>query len=132
MFCVVDVWCDEPNVRLDLLAQVALATPHIAGYSLQAKQRASFMLLDKFKQHLDSKATTSSAAEDSEPLCLPVDKLDNVDHQDNRVSRTWENYAKAFAIEQLSVRLKESGSRGNLKNDFDQMRREVLACRSEL
>lgn len=39
-----DVWENEPNINLNLLNQVAIGTPHIAGYSLEAKQRATNML----------------------------------------------------------------------------------------
>lgn len=38
---VVDCWEGEPAVNPRLLAQAAIATPHIAGYSIEGKQRAS-------------------------------------------------------------------------------------------
>jgi erythronate-4-phosphate dehydrogenase len=34
---VIDVWKNEPNINLDLLAATDIATPHIAGYSIQGK-----------------------------------------------------------------------------------------------
>ena len=34
---VLDVWKNEPDINLALLAVADLATPHIAGYSLQGK-----------------------------------------------------------------------------------------------
>lgn len=34
---VLDVWKNEPNINLDLLAAADIATPHIAGYSIQGK-----------------------------------------------------------------------------------------------
>ena len=39
-----DVWPHEPNVDLDLLEQCLLATPHIAGYSKQALDKASYLI----------------------------------------------------------------------------------------
>ncbi|MDO4319970.1 MAG: 4-phosphoerythronate dehydrogenase [Bacteroidales bacterium] len=42
---VVDCWEDEPRISLDLLERAAIGTPHIAGYSLQGKIRASQMVL---------------------------------------------------------------------------------------
>ena len=36
-----DVWENEPDIQLDLLNRCLIATPHIAGYSLMAKQRAT-------------------------------------------------------------------------------------------
>lgn len=34
---VIDVWRNEPKINLDLLASADIATPHIAGYSIQGK-----------------------------------------------------------------------------------------------
>lgn len=41
---VIDVWENEPYIDSGLLASVAIATPHIAGYSLEAKLRATWQL----------------------------------------------------------------------------------------
>ena len=42
---ILDVWQDEPRINPALLAESAIATPHIAGYSRGAKIRAARMLL---------------------------------------------------------------------------------------
>lgn len=39
-----DVWAHEPNINYELLARSLISTPHIAGYSLQAKYRASHQI----------------------------------------------------------------------------------------
>lgn len=39
-----DVWENEPNISLELLRRALIATPHIAGYSIDAKRRASLEL----------------------------------------------------------------------------------------
>jgi erythronate-4-phosphate dehydrogenase len=39
--CVVDCWEDEPSINRNFLTFVDIATPHIAGYSIQGKQRAT-------------------------------------------------------------------------------------------
>ncbi|WP_076408843.1 4-phosphoerythronate dehydrogenase [Shewanella sp. UCD-KL12] len=44
---VLDVWEGEPNPMLDLIPYVELATPHIAGYSLEGKARGTYMLYQK-------------------------------------------------------------------------------------
>ncbi len=41
---VLDCWAGEPAIDRALLRQVAIATPHIAGYSLDGKLRATAML----------------------------------------------------------------------------------------
>ncbi len=40
---VIDTWCNEPNINLDLLEVADIATPHIAGYSYQGKENATIM-----------------------------------------------------------------------------------------
>jgi len=42
---VVDVWENEPDINLNLLEKAVIATPHIAGYSFEGKQRATRMAL---------------------------------------------------------------------------------------
>ena len=37
----IDTWNHEPNINLELLEMVDIATPHIAGYSYQGKQNAT-------------------------------------------------------------------------------------------
>ncbi|MBI2969916.1 MAG: 4-phosphoerythronate dehydrogenase [Gammaproteobacteria bacterium] len=38
---ILDVWSNEPVINPDLLARAFIATPHIAGYSLDARLRAT-------------------------------------------------------------------------------------------
>ena len=44
----IDCWENEPNVNLELLKHVDLASFHIAGYSIQGKMNASEMCLHAF------------------------------------------------------------------------------------
>ncbi len=44
-----DVWETEPAVDRDLMAYVALATPHIAGYSLEGKIRGTELVHQAFR-----------------------------------------------------------------------------------
>lgn len=41
-----DVWEGEPEINLDLLRQVNIASPHIAGYSLEGRLRGTLMVRD--------------------------------------------------------------------------------------
>lgn len=40
---VIDCWEGEPDINAELLKIAGIATPHIAGYSLQGKKRASYI-----------------------------------------------------------------------------------------
>ncbi len=48
---ILDVWENEPDIDLDLMDQLLIATPHIAGYADEAKIRGTFMLYKAVCQH---------------------------------------------------------------------------------
>ena len=50
---VLDVWENEPNINVQLLPFVEVATPHIAGYSLDGKVRGTEMLYWAFCAQFD-------------------------------------------------------------------------------
>lgn len=49
---VVDVWENEPEIDRKLLEVSEISTPHIAGYSLEGKKRATKMALEALQHHL--------------------------------------------------------------------------------
>lgn len=53
---ILDVWENEPNFRDEVARCAYLKTPHIAGYSVQAKERATQMIVQSMIDHfkLDS------------------------------------------------------------------------------
>ena len=59
LHAVMDVWQNEPMINQQLVDKVALATPHIAGYSLEGKARGTYMLYQRWcqinQQALDKK-----------------------------------------------------------------------------
>ncbi len=68
LHCVVDVWQNEPEVDAELAARAALATPHIAGYSEQAKWGATAMLARQFAEHFGlARVRFEDAAPGAEP-----------------------------------------------------------------
>lgn len=50
---ILDAWCKEPAIDPNILALSWLATPHIAGHSLEGKARGSFMAYESLTQLLD-------------------------------------------------------------------------------
>ncbi|MDR5876429.1 4-phosphoerythronate dehydrogenase PdxB [Vreelandella gomseomensis] len=79
---VLDVWEQEPAIDPSLRDLAALATPHIAGYSLDGKLRGSWMIHQALARHLG--ASSSLAFSDLRPppalaslrleQALPVDE----------------------------------------------------------
>ncbi|TDT39410.1 4-phosphoerythronate dehydrogenase [Halospina denitrificans] len=72
-----DVWENEPGINADLAQRVSVATPHIAGYSLEGKLRGTAMIHDALCRHLGVQSKRSM-----EPLLPPAQglKVDGVDH----------------------------------------------------
>lgn len=52
---ILDVWENEPSPASSLLRQVTIGTPHIAGYSVEAKLAASRCVLTSLCQHFAKK-----------------------------------------------------------------------------
>lgn len=46
-----DVWENEPNIDPMVLSKSTIATPHVAGYSLQGKANATSMVINAICQH---------------------------------------------------------------------------------
>lgn len=46
----IDCWENEPDIDRELLEQAFIATPHIAGYSVEGKKRATAMALQAFER----------------------------------------------------------------------------------
>ena len=77
---VIDVWENEPNINLQLLPFVEIATPHIAGYSLDGKVRGTEMLywafctLFNFKIEHQAQDFVSKSAVNEVAISQPIDQ----------------------------------------------------------
>ena len=65
---VLDVWENEPKISRALLAKAAIATPHIAGYSVEGKQKGSEIIYKAFCKYFSIEP--GSAVEKEEPIIL--------------------------------------------------------------
>lgn len=50
-----DVWENEPDVDLSLLERMKIATPHIAGYTLEGKVNGTIMIFNSLNEFLGTK-----------------------------------------------------------------------------
>jgi erythronate-4-phosphate dehydrogenase len=50
---VLDVWENEPDIDLELMAQTFIATPHIAGYSADGKANGTAMVVNSLCKYFD-------------------------------------------------------------------------------
>lgn len=54
---VLDVWENEPAIHTNLLKQVTIGTPHIAGYSFEGRVNGSIMIFQALSQFLEKDVT---------------------------------------------------------------------------
>lgn len=81
--CAIDTWEGEKGTGPDptLLYDAIIATPHIAGYSRQGKERATRMVLDSLNRHFGTRCNISALEGDYRlPATLtPEDVLKSYD-----------------------------------------------------
>lgn len=65
---IIDTWEGEPDLNRHLLELVRIGTYHIAGYSLEGKQRATRMVLEALERFFGVKIDKSGLAE---PYTMP-------------------------------------------------------------
>jgi len=116
---VFDVWTNEPNVSTELVSKVHLATPHIAGYSMESKLAAVSSLRDGFVDYfqLDSGTNASNA------------KLRNGEEQPYQIKNVDQGLESSFDIEKLSYKFKHAVTEKNVVAYFDQARKDLLTRR---
>ena len=69
---VIDTWVGEPNINLDLLELVDIATPHIAGYSYQGKQNATMLAVRAIARYFGIKELENFSSQDDDVTHEPV------------------------------------------------------------
>ncbi|MDT8428603.1 MAG: 4-phosphoerythronate dehydrogenase [Pseudomonadales bacterium] len=127
---VFDVWENEPRVDPDLCARVDIATPHIAGYSIQAKLAASLANYRSFVQFFGFQADLGLAdAAALDVMTIPVRTLS----RKSLYGMNQESVAAliaAFPLPALSREFKLAVASGQGERQFDDMRAH-LARRHE-
>lgn len=77
-FVILDTWEGEPDIDPTLLQEVTLATPHIAGYGMDGKWRATRMVLAALQSHFQLEDSREGEQENGltsryidTPQCVP-------------------------------------------------------------
>lgn len=112
---LLDVWEGEPDIDSTLQGLAALATPHVAGYSLDGKLRGSLMIHHALARHLGSESSMTlddicplpslggltlqqaMPVEDALRLCVRAVYDPRRDHQ--RLSREMRQHSTAKAFD---------------------------------
>ncbi|MCM1491199.1 MAG: 4-phosphoerythronate dehydrogenase [Muribaculum sp.] len=73
---IIDTWEGEPDIDRELLRLADVATCHIAGYSVEGKQRATRMVLESVRDVLGLEVDLSGLAENySKPLNMDAESI---------------------------------------------------------
>ena len=73
-----DTWEQEPNPSRDLLRRVDLATPHIAGYSVEGRLRGTQMVLDAACKHFKLESSWQMSQQLPAAKVLELEPTDSV------------------------------------------------------
>lgn len=117
---VFDVWANEPMIDAELAKAVTIATPHIAGYSQQAKLNATEMLARAYEAFF--KLPTPSEAQDEVCASAPL-----VFDFESQSQREWQTQLVSFPIVELSGQFKAEAEAGTAAIAFDSFRKMLLS-----
>lgn len=120
---ILDTWEGEPGYRLDLMARVDLATPHIAGHSFEGRVMGTVMVYREVCQFLSVPAAWSHEPLMPPPL-VPLVKIDASGRREQDVLR--EVVRQVYDIEGDDRRFRETpvGDEESRRKHFDRLRRE--------
>ncbi len=105
---VMDVWEGEPHINVEALARAQVATPHIAGYSLQGKANATTMAVRGVARALGL------------PLAEWQSDAEHVDASMIEWEELLQSIEQHFDIEALSNMLKGDVSKfESMRNNYD-------------
>jgi erythronate-4-phosphate dehydrogenase len=73
LFAALDVWPNEPFIKRSLLDVVCVATPHVAGSSVQGKRNGTTMIFQAFCQHFPEQANSAESHSFRDPTAGIMD-----------------------------------------------------------
>ncbi len=115
-----DVWENEPDINIDLLKQVCIATPHIAGYSLEGKINGTVIIYNALCSFLKVKPMWN-------PIFQRVRENEIIINFNGKLTATLNNIFKsAYAIKEDDARMRmiENLEKKDRSAYFDKLRKE--------
>jgi erythronate-4-phosphate dehydrogenase len=110
-----DVWEKEPDIDPDLLEMCSLATPHIAGYSVDGKANGTSMIIQELSKHFGLELDDWTA----EDLIRPLQPMLEIDC----MGRSVEEILKTAILHTYDVREDDRKLRTN-PGSFEKLRGE--------
>lgn len=141
---ILDVWNHEPNINANILETVDIATPHIAGYSVEGKIRGTEMIYhaahnlfqnqSKWEPSVISKIVTQKTiiVENAiDYLSMVLDKVYDIKQDDRSVRELFnsKNPGSGFADLRNQYRFRNEFSAFNIKSNFllNENKRRILS-----
>lgn len=118
---VLDVWNGEPAINPRLLKAASIATPHIAGYSQEARKRAARMIRDRLAE-FQRRSLRDDGPDTSSPSVLEPD-ADGSPISNDPSKQTTRIVLKATGLAAVDRALRERSGRGDGASAFDDLRR---------
>jgi erythronate-4-phosphate dehydrogenase len=125
---VLDVWEGEPQIDTRLLERVVIGTPHIAGYSMEAKLYATYRLREELCRYLRLPTAGVDKPNASSSLQLSVTRSGRGAEND-RFCRSV--LGQVLSLDSLTGQLRQSlaVSPGQEAAVFDRLRRQLAGRR---
>lgn len=114
MLSIIDVWEGEPAIFDLLVAQADIATPHIAGYSENAKLASTRMLSESLVQYFALKSALEGPP-------LPAKRQLPVRGEVMPDSH-WQLLLETFPLQQLDAETRALAATGEIGAQFDRLR----------
>jgi erythronate-4-phosphate dehydrogenase len=124
-----DVWQDEPIVATEVISAARLATPHIAGYSRQAKNAATAMLLTALEEYSSHVKTGTKAGKIRFSLGLISPNFASDSrrvHEFDTALSGWQIIERLFTLHSLDGAFRNAAAGGLTPYLFDSLRKELL------
>ena len=119
---VFDVWANEPAIDSSLAQSVDIATPHIAGYSAQAKSNATKILAQAFEGYFRLGAGMEVEVDEENSDVVVVEGAPGKLTQ-------WSTLLTALRLDELSEQFKRALRDGAGAAAFDTFRQKLLTRR---
>ncbi len=121
---VIDVWEQEPDLDLDLMAKTFLATPHIAGYSTDGKANGTSRIINTLSSHFNLPLKNWYPGNVPKPEA-PVISIGGIGKTDEEIIR--EAVSHTYNIDEDNINLRFSPSDFEKQRGDYKLRREFTA-----
>jgi erythronate-4-phosphate dehydrogenase len=120
LVAAIDTWMDEPRIDTELLARVDIATPHVAGYTLEGRLRGTAMVARAAATRFDVALDWDWRAALPSTPTLDVQRKDGPAGAVAGILRAYDPRSDAARMRQLL-----QVGREQLATAFDRIRRET-------